>query len=100
MAAIAALEALKRRARVELTPTANMCSNGITNWIHGWKKQRLADRRQEAGQERRSVAARSTRRSRAHEVNWHWVSGHAGHDLNERADQLARDAIAEGRAWA
>jgi ribonuclease HI len=33
-----------------------------------------------------------------HTVRWHWVKGHAGHDLNERADELAREAIAEMRA--
>jgi ribonuclease HI len=51
--------------------------------------QRLEDRRQEAGEECRSVAARCG--AQAHDVRWHWIKGHAGHAENERADQLARD---------
>ena len=59
--------------------------------------QRLEDRRQEAGEEHRPVAA-ARRGAQRHEVRWHWVKGHAGHELNERADQLAVAAIAEMRA--
>ena len=57
MAAISALEALKRPCLVDLHTDSQYLRNGITSWIHGWKTQRLAHRRQEAGQERRSVAA-------------------------------------------
>ncbi len=61
--------------------------------------QRLAHRRQEAGQERRPLAAARCRRS-AHQVRWHWVRGHAGNAMNERADELARDGIAAVRSGA
>lgn len=96
-AAIAALEALKRPCGVELHTDSQYMRDGITKWIHGWKRNgwRTADKkpvknidlwqRLEAALER-------------HDVNWHWVRGHAGHDLNERADELARAAISELRA--
>ncbi len=58
--------------------------------------ERLAHRRQEAGEERRAVAAAGDALKR-HKVRWHWVKGHAGHDVNERADQLARDGVAMAR---
>jgi len=57
MAAISALEALKKPCVVDLTTDSQYVRQGITGWIHGWKKKRLAHLGQEAGQERRSVAA-------------------------------------------
>ena len=65
MAAIAALEALKRPCTVDLHTDSQYLRNGITKWIDGWKTQRLAHRRQEAGQECRSMAA-ARRRARQH----------------------------------
>jgi len=96
MAAIAALEALTRPSRVRLTTDSTYLRDGITRWIHAWKAKgwKTADRkpvkniqlwqRLEAALER-------------HEVEWHWVRGHTGHPENERADALARKAIAELR---
>jgi len=97
MAAISALEALKKPCRVDLYTDSQYVRNGISGWIHGWKKNgwRTADKKPVKNVDlwQRLDAALGR-----HQVTWHWVKGHAGHDLNERADQLARAAIAEMRA--
>ena len=96
MAAIAALEALKRPCRVDLHTDSQYLRNGITSWITKWKQNgwRTADKKpvKNADLWRRLDTALSN-----HEIRWHWVRGHAGHDINERADALARQAIAEIR---
>jgi ribonuclease HI len=97
MAAIMALEALKRPCEVELYTDSQYLRNGITAWIFGWKRNgwRTADRKPVKNAELwRRLDAAATR----HTVHWHWVRGHAGHDLNERADQLVNEAITEMRA--
>ena len=92
MAAIAALESLKRHCTVHLTTDSNYVRDGVTKWIHGWKRNgwRTADKKPVKNMElwQRLDAARAL-----HDVHWHWVRGHSGHPENERADQLARDAI-------
>jgi ribonuclease HI len=98
-AAIAALEALKRPCTIDLHTDSEYLKNGITTWINGWKRNgwRTADKKPvknvDLWQRLESAIAR-------HQVRWHWVKGHAGHDMNERADQLAREAIAEMRVLA
>ncbi len=96
MAAIAALEALKRPCRVDLHTDSQYLRNGITSWITKWKQNgwRTADKKpvKNADLWRRLDTALSN-----HEIRWHWVRGHSGHDINERADALARHAIAEIR---
>lgn len=92
MAAITALETLKRPMHVDLYTDSVYVRDGITKWIHGWKKRgwRTADKKPvknvELWQRLDEAAAR-------HEIAWHWVKGHAGHPENERADELARLAI-------
>jgi ribonuclease HI len=97
MAAIAALEALKRPCTADLHTDSQYLREGITKWIHGWKRNgwRTSDKKpvKNADLWRRLDEALTH-----HEVRWHWVRGHSGHDLNQRADQLAREAIAELRA--
>ncbi len=97
MAAITALETLKRPCDVDLHTDSQYLRQGITNWIHGWKRNgwKTADRKpvKNADLWQRLDAAVGR-----HTVHWHWVRGHAGHDLNERADELAREAIAELKA--
>jgi ribonuclease HI len=92
-AAIAALEALTRPSRVELHTDSNYVKDGITKWIEGWKRNgwRTADRKPVKNAElwQRLDAARQR-----HEIDWRWVRGHAGHPENERADELARGAMA------
>jgi ribonuclease HI len=96
-AAIVALESLKRPVIVDLHTDSQYLRQGITSWIHGWKKNgwRTADRKPvknlDLWQRLDAAVAR-------HKVHWHWVRGHAGHDLNERADELARQGIADVRA--
>mgnify|MGYP001477226332 CR=1 FL=1 len=93
LAAISALEALKRASRVEIWTDSAYVKNGITQWIHGWKRNgwRTADRKDVKNAElwQRLDALRAK-----HEVTWHWLKGHAGHPENECADALARAGMA------
>ncbi|GGF82687.1 ribonuclease H [Azorhizobium oxalatiphilum] len=97
MAAIAALEALKKSCAVDLNTDSEYLRNGVTKWMHGWKKNgwRTADKKPVKNQDlwERLDAALKT-----HDITWHWVKGHAGNELNERADQLARDGMAPFKA--
>lgn len=91
-AAIAALESLKRPCTVELHTDSQYLRNGITLWIQGWKakgwKTASKDPVKNVDLWMRLDAA-----VQAHEISWHWVKGHAGNELNERADQLATAAM-------
>ena len=97
MAAIAALEALKRPCVVRLHTDSQYMRDGITRFIHAWKKNgwKTADKKPVKNIDlwQRLEAAMAP-----HEVTWLWVRGHAGHPENERADVLARMAIAAARA--
>jgi ribonuclease HI len=97
MAAIAALEALKRPCTVDLHTDSQYLRNGIMTWIKGWKRNgwKTADKKPVKNVD---LWQRLDAAIAHHKVRWHWVRGHAGHDLNERADELARAAIAEIRA--
>jgi ribonuclease HI len=94
MAAISGIEALKRPCRVRLYSDSQYLRDGITKWIHGWKVRgwRTADKKPvknvDLWQRLEAAAAR-------HQIAWEWVRGHSGHPENERADALARAAIAE-----
>lgn len=87
-AAIMALEALTRPCQIELHTDSKYVMDGITKWIHGWKARgwRTADKSPVKNDDlwKRLDTARAR-----HTVDWRWVKGHAGHPLNERADQLA-----------
>jgi ribonuclease HI len=97
MGAIAALEALKRPCAIDLYTDSQYLRNGIMSWIHGWKKNgwRTADKKPVKNVD---LWQRLETALERHDVKWHWVKGHAGHDLNERADELARAAIAQIKA--
>ena len=99
LAAIMALETLKRPCQVMLYTDSQYLRDGITKWIHGWKRNgwRTADRKPVKNAE---LWQRLDSALAHHKISWHWVRGHSGHDLNERADELARSAIAELRAKA
>jgi ribonuclease HI len=99
MAAIMALETLKRQCEVDLHTDSQYLRQGITDWIQGWKRNgwRTGDRKLVKNPD---LWQRLDAAVQRHKVHWHWVRGHAGHDLNERADELAREAIAEIRAAA
>jgi ribonuclease HI len=98
-AAIMALESLKRPCAVDLHTDSEYLRQGITGWINNWKRNgwKTSDRKPVKNVDlwQRLDAALA-----CHKVNWHWVRGHSGHDLNERADELARAAIAEIRTAA
>jgi ribonuclease HI len=97
MGAIAALEALKRPCSADIYTDSQYVRGGITGWINGWKRNgwRTADKKPVKNVD---LWQRLDAALKQHDVRWHWVQGHAGHAMNERADQLARDAIAELRA--
>ena len=97
MAAIKALQALKRADKdVILITDSVYLRDGITKWIHGWKKRdwKTADKKPvknvDLWKELDALA-------RAHKIEWRWVKGHAGDPGNERADELAREGLAEAR---
>lgn len=92
MAAISALEALKTGVEADLYTDSAYVRNGISSWIHGWKKNgwRTADRKPVKNAE---LWQRLEQAMSAHRVTWHWVKGHAGHPENERADELAREGM-------
>lgn len=93
MAAIAALEALDRSTTVTVVTDSSYVKDGITSWIHGWKKRgwKNAAKKPVKNEDlwKRLDAAQAR-----HQVTWEWVKGHAGHPENERADELARAGMA------
>jgi ribonuclease HI len=99
MAAIAALEALKQPSIVDLHTDSQYLRNGIMSWINQWKRNgwRTADRKPVKNDD---LWKRLDAAIPRHRVRWHWVRGHAGHEHNERADQLAREGLAAARSGA
>lgn len=92
MAAIMALESLKRAAAVDLYTDSTYVRDGITKWVRGWKANgwKTAAKKPVKNQD---LWQRLEAAIKDHDVNWHWVKGHAGHPENERADELARSGI-------
>lgn len=93
MAAIAALDALTRPCGVKLHIDSQYVRKGITQWIHGWKRNgwKTADRKPVKNED---LWRRLDEAASRHKIEWIWVKGHAGDVMNERADGLARGAIA------
>ena len=92
-AAIEALRSLKPGALAELHTDSEYLRKGITEWIKGWKRNGWKTR------ERKPVKNADLWQAlddltRLHRIDWRWVRGHAGHDINERADLLARQGMA------
>ena len=92
MAAISGLEALKKPSLVEIHTDSMYLRDGITKWVHGWKRNgwRTADKKPVKNVELWQRLLLAVER---HEIDWRWVKGHAGHDENERADELAREGM-------
>lgn len=96
MAAIRGLEALTRPCKVVLTTDSQYVRQGITKWIHNWKKnnwktsQKKEVKNKELWQQLDAAAEK-------HDLQWNWVKGHSGHVENERVDELANRAIEENR---
>jgi ribonuclease HI len=84
---------LKQPRHVELHTDSEYVMKGITQWIHGWKRNgwKTADKKPVKNAE---LWQRLDEARRRHQIKWHWVRGHAGHAENERADELAREAMA------
>ena len=94
MAAIQALESLRRPCKARVTTDSQYLHKGITEWLANWKRRGWKT----AGKQPVKNADLWERLDQAlaqHEVEWHWVRGHSGHPENERADQLATQAIDE-----
>lgn len=91
LAAIVGLESLTQACKVVLTTDSQYVRQGITQWIHNWKKR---DWKTAAKAEVKNADLwkRLDAACQRHQVEWHWVKGHAGHPENERVDDLARDA--------
>jgi ribonuclease HI len=92
MAAISALEALKRPCVINIYTDSSYVRDGITKWIFGWQKRgwKTADKKPVKNVE---LWQRLLKALEPHQVEWHWVKGHAGHPENERCDELARQAV-------
>ncbi|WBU51788.1 ribonuclease HI [Paracoccus sp. SCSIO 75233] len=92
MAAISALETLTRPSAITITTDSAYVKNGVTGWIHGWKKNgwKTAAKKPVKNVDlwQRLDAAQGR-----HRVTWEWIKGHAGHPENERADELAREGM-------
>ena len=96
MAAIAALEALKKPCQVSMNVDSQYVLQGMTEWIRGWKARgwKAADKKPVKNDD---LWKRLDAACAPHKIKWTWVKGHAGHEYNERADQLANKGITEGR---
>ncbi len=92
MAAIQALEALKRPCRVTLTTDSRYLQQGVTEWLANWKRRgwKTAGRQPVKNVD---LWKRLDEAMSRHDIEWHWVRGHTGHPENERADRLANRAI-------
>jgi len=95
-AVIKGLSVLTRRCSVAVYTDSEYVRNGITTWITTWKRNgwRTAERKPVKNVD---LWQRLDQLLAQHEVHWHWVRGHSGHDLNERADRLARQGLVDSR---
>ncbi|XEY01463.1 ribonuclease HI [Tistrella bauzanensis] len=92
MAAIEALRALKRPTTIRIWTDSTYVRDGITKWIHGWKRNGWKTAAK-APVKNADLWQQLDELARAHKVDWQWVRGHDGHPENERADALARGGI-------
>ncbi len=93
-AVIRALEALKKSVTVRVHTDSTYVQQGITAWIHGWKKNGWRTK-SKAPVKNADLWQQLDALVQGHQVSWHWVKGHAGHPENERADQLANRGVDE-----
>ncbi len=96
-AVIRALQALKRPCTVRLHTDSKYVQQGISAWIHGWKKNgwRTADKKPVKNDD---LWKQLDALAQPHDIEWLWVKGHAGHNGNERADQLANRGVESVKA--
>ncbi len=93
LAAITALESLTRASKITVVTDSAYVKNGVTQWIHGWKRNgwKTSTRKPVKNVD---LWQRLDQAQARHEVRWEWIKGHAGHEENERADELARAGMA------
>lgn len=96
MAAIKALNALKKPSKVKLHTDSTYVKDGLTKWIHGWKRNgwKTASKKPVKNKDLWQMLEKACER---HDIQWIWVKGHDGDEGNERADELARLGAAEAR---
>ncbi len=94
MAAIKALELLKRPCKIELWTDSTYVKKGISEWIFAWKKNNWKNAAKKPVVNK-DLWQKLDQLAQKHEISWHWVKGHAGHPGNEIADQLANKGIEE-----
>lgn len=96
LAAIEALNALKRASNVRLHTDSTYVKDGLTKWIHGWKRNgwKTADKKPVKNQDLWQALEAAVAR---HKVEWVWVKGHSGDEMNDRADALARQGAKAAR---
>ena len=89
LAAIKALEAVRRAVPIKVVSDSIYLRDGITEWIHGWRKNgwKTANKKPVANQD---LWQRLDDLTQSFEISWEWVKGHSGHPMNERCDDLAR----------
>ena len=92
-AALRALEAMKKPADITLVTDSRYLLDGMTQWIHGWKRNGWRNASKQPVKNADLWMALDAA-ARAHRIRWEWVRGHSGHPMNERADALANEAIA------
>ncbi|WP_127901917.1 ribonuclease HI [Solirhodobacter olei] len=97
MAAISALEALGRASDITVVTDSAYVKNGITEWMFNWKRRGWKTAEGKPVKNADLWQRLDTARGR-HTVNWQWIKGHAGHEENERADELARGGMAPYKA--
>ncbi len=91
-AVISALSLIKKPSKINITTDSNYVKDGISKWIHGWKKNgwKTADKKPVKNAD---LWGELDKLVQPHDIKWHWVRGHTGHPENEHADQLANEAI-------
>ena len=93
LAAITALESLTRASKITVVTDSAYVKNGVTQWIHGWKRNGWKTSTKKPVKNV-DLWQRLDEAQARHEVRWEWIKGHAGHEENERADELARAGMA------
>ena len=91
-AAIEALKALKQPSSITIVTDSKYVLNGITDWVHGWKKKGWKNSKKVAVANRELWEALDALNQK-HDVDWQWVKGHSGDEGNDKADELARQGI-------
>jgi len=91
-AVIKSLQELNRSCNIIITTDSNYVKDGITKWIHNWKKNgwKTANKKPVKN---KNLWLELDNLVNQHQINWQWIKGHSGHPDNEKADQLANDAI-------